>query len=72
MAHLFWRGMFGALFALSLLHHTPTHPSPTAILVDEFDAGRFECTANGQIIGSRQGRVKFGEFRTSYRAQPHE
>ena len=48
------------LFALSLLMRlTQAYPSPTAILVDEFDAGTFQSTAKygeGHVIGGRRHR----------------
>jgi hypothetical protein len=45
-----------------LMHFLQAHPGPTAILIDEFDAGRFESAANGQVVGRRHGGLGFGEF----------
>ena len=43
-----------SVIALSILtHFLQAHPGPTAILIDKFDAGRFQSAANGQVVGRR-------------------
>jgi hypothetical protein len=37
-------------------------PGTTTILIDKFDAGRFQSTANGQIVGRRHGYPVFCKF----------
>ena len=42
------------VFALSILMRLPqAHPGPTAIAINEFDAGSFQSAANGQVVGGR-------------------
>jgi hypothetical protein len=48
-----------------------SHPRPTAVVIDELDAGRFQRTANGQIISCCHGSVTFGKFGTPNRAQAY-
>jgi putative phage-type endonuclease len=44
---------------------TQAHPGPTAILIDEFNAGSFQGAANGQVVGRGHCRLLVGEFGTS-------
>jgi hypothetical protein len=47
------------------------HPGPTAIPIDEFDAGSFQSTANGQVVGNRHRCLAFSELSAADRAQAY-
>jgi hypothetical protein len=68
--------LHGRLVSLLLDRFCPSalpqpHSRPTAIVIDELDAGRFQRTANGQIIRRRYGGVLLSEFGAPYGAQTY-
>jgi hypothetical protein len=58
------------LFAFCVPMRLPqAHSGPTAIPIDEFDAGSFKSAANSQVVNCGHRGVTFGEFSTPNRAQ---
>jgi hypothetical protein len=50
-------GLFGPFQSLTLAQ---AHTGAAAVFVDEFDAGCFQGAPNGQVVGSRHGRLAVG------------
>ena len=47
------------------MRFSQAYPGATAVLVDKFDAGGFQCAAHRQVVGSRHGGLTAGKFGTA-------